>query len=215
MNQFKLKNLDLSSKEIKRQRMYIISYLLFALVLTLAFGTLEDPFRYTLSNIGNRFGWGPRIMFIIWSAVSGSAIEITFIFLMRLIKYNDKKCRMFIGLTTASIIITSIIPALQNELPFWHTIHVGTSILIGLFFLLAMYPFVKYLLTVIPQYKKLIYFWLIVIWPGSFTMLYFFSITAMFEIWFFVSIILFLLYMTVILYDEASDKKLKEEEQIK
>ncbi|MCF7923640.1 MAG: hypothetical protein K9L64_00885 [Candidatus Izimaplasma sp.] len=214
MNFFKNKELDMSSEQIKKQRMYIISYLLFALVLTLAFGTLEDPFIYTLSNIGNRFGWGPRILFIIWSVVSGSAIEISFIFIMRLTNYNDRKCRMFIGLTTASIIITSIIPALQNELPFWHTIHVGTSLLIGFFFLLAMLPFVKHLFTVIPEYKKLIYFWLIIIWPGSFTMLYFFSITAMFEIWFFVSIIMFLLYMTVILYESASEEKLKEDNKI-
>ncbi|MFW5889405.1 MAG: hypothetical protein ACOCUD_03395 [Bacillota bacterium] len=213
MGLFKQKDIDLTVEQIKKQRMYIISYLLFALVLTLAFGTLEDPFIYTLSNIGNRFGWGPRILFIIWSVVSGSAIEIAFIYIMRLINYNDKKCQMFIGLTTASIIITSLIPALQEELPFWHTIHVGTSLLIGLFFFLAMLPFIKYLFTVIPQYKKLIYFWLFIIYPGSFTMLYFFSITAMFEIWFFVSIILFLLYMTVIIYDEASDKLIKKEEQ--
>ena len=60
---------ELSLKQVRKQRMFIVSFLLFALVLTIAFGTLEDPFRYTLSNIGNRFGWGPRIMFIIWAVI--------------------------------------------------------------------------------------------------------------------------------------------------
>ncbi|MDA3932631.1 MAG: hypothetical protein PF513_07855 [Tenericutes bacterium] len=208
-------NVKLSLKQIRKQRMFIITFLLFALVLTIAFGTLQDPFRYTLSNIGNRFGWGPRIIFIIWAFVSGLAIEISFIFIMKLINYNDKKCSFFIGLSSFSIILTGLIPALKNELPFWHTLHVMTSLLIAVFFLLALVPLVQYILTIIPEYRKLIYIWMSVIWAGSITLLILYNITAMFEIWFFVTIILFLIYLTFILYEKAIFDLYEKEIQLK
>jgi hypothetical protein len=194
---------NLTIKQKRRQRMFIISHLLFALLLTIAFGTLQDPIRYTLSNIGNRFGWGPRILFIVWALVSGSAIETSFIFIMKLTKYSDEKCRLFIGLTTASIILTAIIPALQKELPFWHTIHVITSGLIAVFFLFALIPLVQHLLKTIPEYKLFMIIWMCIIWAGSVLLLIFFSVSAVPEIWFFVSIMAFLLFLTIILYDKA------------
>lgn len=194
---------QLTFKQTKKQRMFIISYLLFALILTIAFGTLQDPIEYTLSNIGNRFGWGPRIMFIIWAAISGSAIETSFIFIMKLVKYSNEKTRMFIGLTTVSLILTALIPALQKELPFWHTIHVITSILIGIFFSLAMIPLIKHILTIVPEYKTFIFVWMLVIWGGSITLFVLYNISAIAEIWFFVTTMAFLMYLTFILYDQA------------
>ena len=160
------RNQALSLQQIKRQRMFIISYLLFALVLTIAFGTLEDPFRYTLSNIGNRFGWGPRIMFIIWAFISGTGIEISFIFIMKLINYSDKKTKVFIGLTSFSIVMTGLVPALKNEFPFWHNLHFITSGSIAIFFFLAIVPLVKHIIKIIPEYKRLIYIWMGVILAG-------------------------------------------------
>ncbi|QWB99526.1 hypothetical protein KHQ88_05000 [Mycoplasmatota bacterium] len=206
---------ELSLKQVRKQRMFIVSFLLFALVLTIAFGTLEDPFRYTLSNIGNRFGWGPRIMFIIWAFVSGLAIEISFIFIMKLINYNDRKCSLFIGLSSISIILTGLIPALKNELPFWHTLHVISSGLIALFFFLAMIPLIKYIVTIIPDFKIFMYIWLAVILLGSIVLLILFRITAMFEIWFFVTTILFLIYLTFILYEKAIIESYVKENETK
>lgn len=195
------KNKTLSLQQIKRQRMYIISYLIFALVLTIAFGTLQDPLRYTLSNIGNRFGWGPRIMFIIWALISGSAIEVSFIYIMKLIRYSDRLAYMFIGLTSASIILTGIVPALKNEFPFWHTFHFISSGSIAFFFLFALIPLIKKIISLIPECKHLIYIWMGIIWAGSISVLILFKWSAMFEIWFFVTIILFLIYLTAYLYE--------------
>lgn len=196
-------NRRLTLEQIKRQRMFIISYLLFALVLTIAFGTLEDPFRYTLSNIGNRFGWGPRIMFIIWALISGTGIEISFIYIMKLINYSDRKTKVFIGLTSFSIIMTGLVPALKNEFPFWHNLHFITSGSIAIFFFFAIVPLMKNIIRIIPEYRRLIYIWMGVIWIGSITVLILFKWSAMFEIWFFVTIILFLIYLTFILYEKA------------
>lgn len=194
---------QLTFEQVKKQRMRLISYLLFALILTVAFGTLQDPIRYTLSNIGNRFGWRARLMFIVWAFISGSAIETSFIFIMKLTQYSDKKARVFIGLTTTSIILTALIPALQKELPFWHTIHVITSILIAIFFLLALIPLINHILTIIPKSKLIISLWMAVIWAGSVLLLIFYNVSAVAEIWFFVSIMAFLIYIINILYDKA------------
>ena len=205
----------LSINQMRKQRNLIITYLLFALVLTIAFGTLQDPLRYTLSNIGNRFGWGPRIMFIIWALISGSAIEISFIFIMRLIRYSGKLTTMFIGLTSMSIILTGLVPALKNEFPLWHTLHFITSGSIAFFFFFALVPLIKEIIKLIPEYKRYIFIWMGVIWAGSITVLILFKWSAMFEIWFFVSIILFLIYLTFILYEkevlEVYKKKIQEE----
>lgn len=194
---------SLTLHQTKRQRMFIISYLLFALVLTIAFGTLEDPVRYTLSNIGNRFGWGPRIMFIIWAFISGSAIEISFIFIMKLIHYESRKTLMFIGLTTFSIIVTGLVPALKNEFPFWHTLHFITSSLIAVFFFSAMIPLLIHIDKIIPEYRKFMIIWVSLILAGSVVVLVLFKWSAMFEIWFFVTIILFLIYLTSSLYEKV------------
>jgi hypothetical protein len=54
-----------------------------------------------------------------------------------------------------------------------------------------------------------------VIWAGSITVLILFKWSAMFEIWFFVTIILFLIYLTFILYEkevlEVYKRKIQEE----
>jgi hypothetical protein len=42
-----------------------------------------------------------------------------------------------------------------------------------------------------------------IIWAGSVLLLIFFSVSAVPEIWFFVSIMAFLLFLTIILYDKA------------
>lgn len=208
----------LSLDQIKRQRMFIITYLLFALVLTIAFGTLQDPLRYTLSNIGNRFGWGPRLMFIIWALISGSAIEIAFIYIMKLIRYSDRLTYMFIGLTSLSIILTGIVPALKNEFPFWHMLHFITSGSIAFFFLLALVPLIRKIIVLIPEFKTLIFVWMGIIWAGSITVLILFKWSAMFEIWFFVTIILFLIYLSFYLYEkeilEAYHQELKTKESL-
>ena len=214
-----MKKAKLSIEQLKKQRTMIISYLLFALVLTIALGTLQDPFRYTLSNIGNRFGWKPRLMFIIWAFISGTAIEITFIYIMRLIHYSNRSTYKFIGLTSLSIILTGLVPALKNEFPLWHMIHFFTSGSIAFFFLLAVIPLIRKILLIIPESKIYIYIWLGVIWAGSITVLILFKWSAMFEIWFFVTIILFLIYLSLLLYEkevlEVYGDKIKRDSQDK
>ncbi|MFA6801685.1 MAG: hypothetical protein WCR19_06215, partial [Acholeplasmataceae bacterium] len=101
------KNLFDIQKELTKQRRtrtLIMSMLILSLIFTFIFGTLENPFTYTLSNIGNFFHY--RLLFIIWAIVSGIAIEITLITLIRLEHYTDLKTYIFIYLATFFLIAT-------------------------------------------------------------------------------------------------------------
>lgn len=186
----------------RKQRVYIMSFLLFALVFTIVFGTLESPFDYTMSNIGNHFNSQYRWMFIIWALTCGFAIQTAIISLIRLENYQSKYCTIFVGLATASLIATGITPAVVEDYPFWHAIHTITSGLTALFLLLSLVPFVRYISRENPRLRIVIAIWLLVIWAGSILVLIFFGKTGMFEIWFFVSNIIFLLYLSLVLFEE-------------
>ncbi len=202
----------------RRQRIHIMSFLLFSLVFTIIFGTLESPFDYTLSNIGNHFNSQYRWMFIIWSLTCGLAIQTAIISLIRLEEYQSKYCTLFVALATASLIATGIIPAVVEDYPFWHAVHTVTSGLTALFLLLSLVPFVRYLSRENPRLRLVIGIWLIIIWIGSILVLVFFGKSGLFEIWFFVSNILFLLYLSLVMYEEKIIKLsvlfLKDEENL-
>lgn len=186
----------------RKARILVMSFLIFALVFTIIFGTLESPFDYTLSNIGNHFNSDYRAMFIIWALICAFAIQSAIIALIKLEEYKSKYCLTFVGLATASLIATGIIPAVLEENPFWHALHTITSGLTALFLLLSLVPFVLYVSRENPRLRIVIGIWLVVVWAGSIMMLIFLGKTGLFEIWFFVSNILFLLYLSLVLFEE-------------
>ncbi len=195
----------LMKKDLLKQRkvrILVMSFLLFALVFTIIFGTLESPFDYTLSNIGNHFNSEYRAMFITWALICGLAIQFAIVSLIRLEEYRGKYCVTLVALATASLIATGIIPAVLEEHPFWHAMHTVTSGLTALFLLLSLVPFVLFVSRENPRLRIVIGVWLVVIWIGSIMMLVFLGKTGMFEIWFFVSNILFLLYLSLVLFEE-------------
>lgn len=202
----------------RNQRVWVMSFLLFALVFTIIFGTLESPFDYTLSNIGNHFSSEYRFMFIIWALTCALAIQFAIVSLIRLEEYRSKNCQTFVILASISLIATGIIPAVIEDQPFWHAVHTITSVLTALFLLLSLVPFVRFLSRENPRMRIVISIWLIIIWIGSILMLIFFGKTGMFEIWFFVANILFLLYLSLNLFEEKIIKIsllfLKDEENL-
>lgn len=200
----------------RRTRTAIMSLLLLALLFTFVFGTLENPFVYTLSNIGNFFTY--RIVFIIWSIVCGLAIQAAVVSLFKLEKYNSKYCYTFIGLGTFFLIATSIIPALKEIYPFWHIVHTITSGLLAIFLYLALVPFSRFVSRENPRLRNIITIFQIVIWIGSILMIIFYWHSAMFEIWFFATNIVFLLYLGLVLFEEKiikiSVKLMSDEENL-
>ena len=138
------KNLFDTQIELSKQRhlrIYIMSMLLFALLLTVVFGFLENPFVYTFSNIGNFFTY--RILFIIWACVSGLSIQVAIFSLFKLEYYKNKTKYYFVGLSVFFLILTAIVPALKDIYPFWQIVHTVSAGLHALFLLLALFPLVK------------------------------------------------------------------------
>jgi hypothetical protein len=203
IEELKKKNLYDIQKELtvqRRTRTAVMSFLLSALLLTFVFGTLENPFTYTLSNIGNFFNY--RHVFIIWAIVSGVAIETAMIALFKLEKYKDRNTYIYVYLATFFLIATAIIPALKETYPVLHYIHLITSVLLSIFYTLAVIPFSIWISKENPRLRRIITIWLMVIWAGSISMVIIYRHSAMFELWFFATMILFLIYLSLVLFEE-------------
>jgi len=197
------KNLYDIQKELtlqRKKRTAVMSILLLALIFTFIFGTLENPFHYTLSNIGNFFNY--RILFIVWSIICGLAIEIGFLALLRLENYGNKKTYTFLYLATFFLIATGLLPALKDTQPILHYLHVLSSVLLAIFYTLSLIPFSIWITKENPRLRAIIATWLSVIWIGSISMIVIYQHSALFEIWFFATIIIFLLYLSLVLFEE-------------
>jgi len=194
---------DLTSS--RRLRTAIMSLLTTALLLTIAYGMLEDPLVYTLSNIGNFFDY--KIYFIIWSVVAGLSIQFTVGVLFKLEEYKSKFGYHFIGISVALLILTALIPALKDIYPFWHTVHTVTSGLHALFLYLALVPFSIWVSKENPRLRLTIFIWLGIVWAGSILMIILFRHSALFELWYFITNIIFLLYLSLVLFEKEIIKK--------
>ena len=206
--ELKRKNLFDIQKELtthRKARTGLMSLLLAALVLTLVYSMLEDPFVYTLSNIGNFFTH--RFVFIFWSIVTGASIELAVVSLFKLQNYKTKYGFWFVAISTSFLIATAILPALRTEYPFFHILHTITSGLFALFLFLALVPFSRWVSDENPRLRAYIYIWTALIYVGSILLLILFERNALFEIWFFVTNILFLLYLCLVLFEEEIIKK--------
>ncbi len=197
-----LPGLDLRA-EIRKQRkkrLLVMTMLVLALILTVVYGTLENPFSYTLSNIGNFFDY--RIFFIIWAIIAGLAIQTSILAMFRLEGWNNPYALWFTALSTVFLIMTAFIPAIKSEYPFWHLIHTICAALHAFFILLAFTPFIRWLTKENPRLRLFSNIWFLVIWVGSFLIAVFLGQSGLFELWFFISLILYLLYLSVVMFEE-------------
>ncbi len=197
-----LNSIIVSLKEERIKRTMIMSLLVSALLLTIFFGTIENPFQYTFSKIGNRFTVTNRILFIVWAAYTGFSIQTSVLFLFELECYNKKNHYAYIHIATLFLIISALTPSLDH-LIFWTKIHLLSGGLFGLFLSLGFTPFTLWLAQNNPILKKTIYVWLFITWGGGITWYFLLGNTGMFEIWFFTSFILFLLYLSLHLFEKV------------
>ncbi|MBU1145044.1 MAG: hypothetical protein KJ971_04220 [Firmicutes bacterium] len=197
------KNLFDLQKNLLRQRrvrMFVMSILLAALLLTIVYGTIENPITYTLSNIGNFFEH--RVFFIVWAMVTGVAIQSSILALFRLEEYLQKTKYWFVILSVIFLVFTALIPALKDDFPFWHLVHTLFAGLHALFLLLSFVPFVNVVGKENPRLKTTIKIWLVIIWGGGILTLLLLGHSAIFELWFFMSLLIFLLYLSLVLFEE-------------
>lgn len=197
------KNLYTLQKDLTKQRRlrtFIMGILLFALLLTVVYGTLENPLEYTLSKIGNYFDY--RWLFIVWSIVAGIAIQSAILALYRMENYHAKHLYKFTIASAAFLIITALIPSLSQIYPFWHFLHTLFAIIYALFVFMTLNPFVFFVSKNNPRLRLFLKIWLCVIWIGGAFTLILFGNSGIFEMWFFITIIIFLLYLSLILFEE-------------
>ncbi len=200
----------------RRIRITIMSLLLAALLFTTIFGTLEDPLQYTFSKIGNRFNH--RILFVFWAIFTGTGIQSSILTLFKLENYKGNLAYLFIVLGTIFLVITALVPAFAEKYPLWTWIHVVSAGLYGLFLSLGLAPFIFFISKENPRLRLVIKIWSVVIWVGSFFWMFLLGNTGIFELWFFGSMIVFLLYLSLTLFEEKIVKRsfllLKGEEDL-
>ncbi len=190
----------------RQKRMTVMSLLLSALVFTVIYGTLENPFQYTFSKIGNRFDPALRVMFIIWASYTGFCIQAAILALFRLENYTRKRNYTFIILSIVFLVLTAMAPSLDH-LPLWIWVHIITAGLFGLFITLGFTPFMRWVAQENPRLRRIVYIWLGIIWGGSFLWMFVLGNTGVFELWFFGSFIVFLLYLSLTLFEEQIIKE--------
>jgi len=207
-----LENINLDNVYIQEQllierriRITIMSLLLATLLFTAVFGTLQNPFQYTFSKIGNRFD--NRVLFIFWAIFTGGTIQTSVLALFRLEEYNFKFAYRSVVIGTIFLVLSAIIPALAETYPVWTWLHVITAGLYGLFLSFGLAPFIFFVSRENPRLRLVIKVWAIIVWIGSFAWMFILGNTGIFELWFFGSVILFLLYLSLTLFEERIVKR--------
>ncbi len=186
----------------RKRRTGVMIVLMAALLFTIIYGTLENPFVYTFSNIGNFFDY--RWLFIVWSIVSGIAIQTAIQALFRLEDYarGIRWKNLLLFLSVVLLVATALIPALKEQYPFWHVLHFVTAILHALCIFGAFIPFVLWVSQENPRLRLIITLCIAAVWGGALLALILAGKSGLFEMWFYVGMILFLLYLSLILFEE-------------
>ena len=172
-------------------------------LLTLFFGLRSSPFNYTLSMIGNWLGYFN--FFIIWGIITSLFLVIAIYNIYR--KFNFKNKRAIISLSFSSIflILTVVTPMIPQEIIteelkriFIFDFHFLFAFTFSFFLVLSLYLFSKYLSLVNHKLSLRSFRWLLITVGGSLIVLIIFGKNAMFQLFFFISlsIFLFILHFT-------------------
>jgi len=190
----------------RRTRITVMSLLLTALIFTAVYGTLQDPFQYTFSKIGNRFDPALRIVFITWSIYTGLAIQLSILALFRLENYKKKLQYIFIIVGVVFLVLTALLPSL-DEWPFYQDLHIYAGGIFAFFITIGFVPFMRWVAKENIRLKRSVYIWITVIWVGSISFMLILGNTGVFELFFFCTFIIFLLYITLSLFEEQIIKR--------
>lgn len=161
--------------------------------ITLSFGTRASPFDYTLSMIGNRFD--ARFDFIIWGIITAALLIIYVLHIYKIGAFNDKKARKYLITSGIFLVLTVLTPAIDELWPILHKLHAVYGALFGLSLVASVYFFIKYIKAYNKKLFSISFFLLMLSAGGSVALLFFFGNTGLFELFFFVSITLVLLFL--------------------
>ncbi len=110
---------------------------------TLWFGTIENPFHYTFSMIGNRFD--RMTEFIIWGVSTGFLMALFILYLYRKASYKNRKSKRLLIYSNIFLALTVVTPAVKELNAFTHSLHTLFAVLFGLSLSGSLFYFIKFL----------------------------------------------------------------------
>lgn len=185
----------MSKLKVKFEDWFAIIATTIILVITLSFGTRESPLDYTLSMIGNRFD--ARLEFIVWGIVTAGLLILYVLHIFKLGAFKHKKARKHLIRSGAFLVLTVLTPAMEEIWPILHRLHAVYGALFGFSLVASIYYFLKYIRAFNEKFYSISFLLLMLSVGGSITLLFLFGNTGLFELFFFVSITLVLLFLEV------------------
>ena len=169
------------------------------LTVTFIFALKKSPFEYTFSMIGNWFDY--RLGFVIWGVLTGTFLTIFFIHLFKKIQFKKKKTIRYAYASGVFLILTVLTPTriqepIEKALRVPHIdIHLFWAILFIFFTLATLYSFSKYLSTINKKLSVKSMRYLLLTIGGSILLLTIFGMTGIFELFFFVFLLIYLKFL--------------------
>lgn len=182
-------------------------------ILTLIFGLRKSPFDYTLSMIGNWYDYYTR--FVLWGIITSILLFISIYHIYQSANFKNRKAIRFLILSVIFLVLTVLTPTIseepiQKELReiFVFNFHGLFGFAFSFFLILSLYLFSRYLSSVDETLSLKSFRWLLITVGGSILTLFIFGMTGIFEIFFFVSLSIFLFIINI-----GIKKKLKKDKE--
>ncbi len=192
------KNQIIITKEEKQFTRLIAIFAIIVIPLyTIIFGIKKPPSIYTLSMIGNRFDF--RLEYIIWGIITGGLFVYYLFYLFKRANFTDNRAKIFLILSDVFLVLTVLIPALEEIMPVFAFMHRFFGVAFALSLVLAVYFFVLYLSKGHNQVKRRYLLSLFTVVAGSIFSLFVFGNTGIFELYFFISISLYLILVSTLM----------------
>lgn len=182
----------------KLGRGYIRYLAIFAVVIipiyTYLFGTNESPFHYTLSMIGNQVEY--RLRFIIWGVVTGFLLTfyISRMYIMK--SFSQPRAHRLLLWSHIFLVLTVVIPAVDH-LPFLKSVHAVMAVFFGVSLLTSLYLFIRFLGEIDEHISFKSSWMLLFVLLGSIGLFFLLGNTGIFELFFFISLAVFLAILRI------------------
>ena len=189
---------NLSKEKLKKDHVtYLAAFAIVFIPLgTYLLGTKESPFDYTLSKIGNLPG--QRLNFVLWGVVTGLMLTFYIIRLYVLKSFEDPKARRLLVWSLVFLILTVLIPAVE-QLPLLSKLHTLMAVAFAICLLISIYLFIKHLEVRNKSLFSLSLYLFYGVVGGSLMMLFLFGVNGVFELFFFISLSVFLMILNAML----------------
>jgi len=182
--------------EDKLSRGYMRYIAMFALLViplyTYLFATKQSPFYYTMSMIGNTPEY--RLAFIIWGTVTALLISFYVYRLYVLKAFQHRKANKLLHASLIFLILTVLIPAVET-MPFLKQLHAVMAVLFALSLTASLYLFIRFLAAIDEDVSSRSTWILLTILGISIGLYFILGNTGIFELFFFISLAVFLLLL--------------------